>query len=435
MALRRTQGKHKEWVVEVSLVSYVLLILAVVFLLILLWSVVHQRTTAVQVPDIDRFVDALPSIAGATRAEILPGNRVQVLQNGHGFFPPFLADILSARRTIDLETYVWWKGRICARVADALAAAARRGVEVRITLDAVGSHKADKELLERMEKAGCRIARYHPFHWRDLGLLNNRTHRKVAVFDGKIGYIFGHGIAAEWTGDAEDEKHWRDTGLRVIGPAVNELQGTFAENWEEETGEVLVGDQYFPILRPDGPSRVQVVAASPHGGVSEIEILLKMALASAQREVWIENPYFIPDDSLVHLLALAVKRGVDVRVMVPGPVTDSSLVEHAGHHYFARLLRAGVKIYVYQRTLLHQKVMIVDGLWSLVGSTNLDDRSIYINDEASAGVIDPAVAGQLKAAFLRDARDAVEVKYDAWRSRSLWHRLLDGASYLANGEL
>src|SRR4029079_15497113 len=179
------------------------------------------------------------------------------------------------------------------------------------------------------------------FRWRDLGLLNNRTHRKIAVFDGKIGYIFGHGIAAEWTGDAEDEKHWRDTGLRVTGPAVNEIQGTFAENWEEETGEVLVGDQYFPILRPDGPSGVQVVAASPHGGVSEIELLLKMALASAQREVWMENPYFIPDDGLVGLLANAVKRGVDVRVMVPGPVTDSALVKHAGHFYFARLLRAG----------------------------------------------------------------------------------------------
>jgi cardiolipin synthase A/B len=435
MALRRTQGRHEEWIVEVSIVSYALLILAVAGLTLLLWSVEHQRTTVVRVPDIDRFVEALPSIAGATRAEILPGNRVQVLQNGDGFFPPFLADVLAARRTIDLETYVWWKGRICARVADALAAAARRGVEVRITLDALGSHKADEALLDRMRKAGCRIERYHPFHWREVGLLNNRTHRKVAVFDGRVGYIFGHGIAAEWTGNAQDPQHWRDTGLRIVGPAVNELQGTFAENWEEETGEVLVGDQYFPILRPAGPSRVQVVAASPHGGVSEIELLLKMALASAQREVWIENPYFIPDDGLVGLLTQAVKRGVDVRVMVPGPVTDSALVKHAGHYYFAELLRAGVRIWIYQRTLSHQKVMIVDGLWSLVGSTNLDDRSIYINDEASAGVIDPAVAGQLKAAFLKDARDSIEVKYGPWRARSLWHRLLDGASYLANGEL
>jgi len=435
MALRRTQGRHKEWVIEVSLVSYVLLILAVVGLSVLLWSVEHQRTTRVKVPAIDRLAEALPSIAGATRAEILPGNRVQVLQNGHGFFPPFLADILAARRTIDLETYVWWKGRICERVADALAAAARRGVEVRITLDAVGAHKADKELLDRMRKAGCRIELYHPFHWRDLGLLNNRTHRKVAVFDGRIGYIFGHGIAAEWTGGAEDAKHWRDTGLRIVGPGVNEIQGTFAENWEEETGEVLVGDKYFPILRPAGPSRVQVVAASPHGGVSEIELLLKMALASAQHEILIENPYFIPDDGLVALLGQAVKRGVDVRVMVPGPVTDSALVKHAGHYYFTRLLRAGVKLYIYQRTLSHQKVMVIDGLWSLVGSTNLDDRSIYINDEASAGVIDPAVAGELKAAFARDLRDSIEVRYDAWRSRPLWHRLLDGASYLANGEL
>jgi cardiolipin synthase len=435
MAIRRTQGKHKEWLVEVSLVGYILLILAALGLVVLLWSVEHQRTTHVRVPAIDRFSEALPSIAGLARAEILPGNRVQVLQNGDGFFPLFLADILAARRTINLETYVWWKGRICARVADALAAAARRGVEVRITLDAIGAHKADKDLLAGMRQAGCRIELYHPFHLRDLGLLNNRTHRKVAVFDGRVGYIFGHGIAAEWTGDAQDAKHWRDTGLRIAGPVVNELQGTFAENWGEETGELMVGEKYFPALRPVGGSRVQVVAASPHGGVSEIEILLKMALASAQHEILIENPYFIPDDGLVALLANAVQRGVDVRIMVPGPVTDSALVKHAGHYYFTALLRAGVKLYIYNRTLSHQKVMIIDGLWSLVGSTNLDDRSIYINDEASAGVIDPAVAKQLKSAFAHDLEDSTEVRYGPWRSRSIWHRLLDWSSYLANGEL
>ncbi len=421
--------------VEVSLVGYILLILAALGLVVLLWSVEHQRTTHVRVPAIDRFSEALPSIAGLARAEILPGNRVQVLQNGDGFFPLFLADILAARRTINLETYVWWKGRICARVADALAAAARRGVEVRITLDAIGSHKADKDLLKEMRQAGCRIELYHPFHLRDLGLINNRTHRKVAVFDGRVGYIFGHGIAAEWTGDAQDAEHWRDTGLRIAGPVVNELQGTFAENWGEETGELMVGEKYFPALRPAGTSRVQVVAASPHGGVSEIEILLKMALASAQHEILIENPYFIPDDGLVALLANAVQRGVDVRIMVPGPVTDSALVKHAGHYYFTALLRAGVKLYIYNRTLSHQKVMIIDGLWSLVGSTNLDDRSIYINDEASAGVIDPAVAKQLKAAFAHDLENSTEVRLGPWRSRSIWHRLLDWSSYLANGEL
>jgi len=434
MEIKR-RGKRRERVIEVSLVSFVLLILTVVGLLVLLWSVEHQRTTHARIPAIDHFSEALPSIAGIAHAEILPGNRVRVLQNGRGFFPPFLADILAARRTIDLETYVWWKGRICAQVAAALAAAARRGVEVRITLDALGAHKADEHLLEAMQKAGCHVELYHPFHLRDLGLLNNRTHRKIAVFDGRVGYIFGHGIAAEWTGDAEDAHHWRDTGLRFEGPIVNALQGGFAENWEEETGEVLVGEKYFPRLVPVGPSRAQVVAAAPHGGVSEIELLLKMALASAQREVLIQNPYFIPDDGLVKLLADDVRRGVDVRVMVPGPVTDSALVKHAGHYYFTELLRSGVRLYVYNRTLLHQKVMVVDGLWSLVGSTNLDDRSIYINDEASAGVIDSAIAAQLKAAFGRDLQDSTEVRFGPWRSRPLTHRLLDGLAYLTNGEL
>jgi cardiolipin synthase len=435
MAIRRTPGRQREWVVEVSLLSFGLLIFAVVGLAVLLWSVVHQRTTHVKIPAIVRFSEALPSIAGIARAEILPGNRVRVLQNGDGFFPVFLADVLAARRSIDLETYVWWKGRICERVARELAAAARRGVEVRITLDALGAHKSDERLLARMRSAGCRIELYHPIRLRDLGLLNNRTHRKVAVIDGRIGYIFGHGFAAEWTGDAQDARHWRDTGLRIEGPAVNELQGAFVENWEEETGEVLVGEKYFPALHPAGNSRVQVVAASPHGGVSDIDLLLKMALAGAQRELLVENPYFIPDDELVELLAGAVKRGVDVRIMVPGPVTDSALVEHAGHYYFTELLRAGVKLYVYRRTLLHQKVMIVDGLWSLVGSTNLDDRSIYINDEASAAVIDPAVARELKSAFVHDLEDCSEIRYPAWRSRPLGHRILDGLAYIANGEL
>ena len=425
--------------VLVSLWILIVLVGAVVVLALLLWSVQRERETHVRVPDIDRFAEALPSIASLTHAAVLPGNRVEVLQDGDGFFPPLLRDIAAARDSIHIETYVWWEGEICRQVAAALAARAQDGVEVRLTLDAVGAQKMDDGLRELMQRAGVRIVHYHPFHWTDLGLFNNRTHRKVAVFDGRVAYVFGHGFAQEWVGRGQDADHWRDTGLRLEGPIVNAVQGVFAENWMEETSEVLVGERYFPTLPPAGPPseqvRAQMIASSPHGGVSELELLLKLAIASARERLFIQNPYFIPDAELVEMLGRAVQRGVDVRIMVPGPVTDSAVVKHAGHYHFEELLRRRVRLFEYQRTLLHQKVMVVDGLWSLVGSTNFDDRSLDINDEASVAVLDRGVAAELAAAFERDLQDSIEIRLDAWLDRGLWHRLLDGLSYPLNEQL
>ncbi|HXO22559.1 MAG TPA: phospholipase D-like domain-containing protein [Thermoanaerobaculia bacterium] len=421
--------------IEVSRWTLVVLILFVAVLVLLLFSVVHQRKTSVSVPDIESFAEALPSITGMTGVSVIPGNRVQVLQNGDQFFPALLSDIAAAKQTIDIETYVWWRGEICARVAGALAAKARQGVEVRLTVDAFGAHLMDNRLAAEMRAAGVRILAYHPLAWNSLGLINNRTHRKVAVFDGRVGHIFGLGIAEEWTGHAQDARHWRDTGLRLEGPIAGALQGVFAENWVEGTGEVLVGEKYFPRPVAAGTVRVHVEASSPHGGVSDLELLLKMAIASAQKEVIIENPYFIPNQDLVALLGRAVRRGVDVKLLLPGPVSDSKLVEHAGHYHYDELLRKGIKIYEFQPTLNHQKIMIVDGLWSLVGSTNLDDRSIYINDEASVGVIDAGVAGELKAAFARDLQRAVRILPAAWARRGLWDRFLDRTCYAVNMEI
>jgi cardiolipin synthase A/B len=422
-------------VIQVSVWTLAALVGAIAVLVLLLWSVQRERESHVKVPDLDRFAEALPSIAGLTRSAILPGNAVTVLQNGDGFFPPLFRDIAAARSSIHLETYVWWEGEICRRVAEALAGRAREGVEVRLTLDAVGAGKMDDRLRELMQKAGVRIVHYHPFHWTDLGLFNNRTHRKVAVFDGRIGYVFGHGIAQEWVGHAQDAEHWRDTGLRLEGPIVNAVQAVFAENWMEETSEVLAGERFFPALPAAGEIRAQMISSSPHGGVSETELLLKLAIASARERLLIQNPYFIPDAELVEMLGRAVKRGVEVRIMVPGPVTDSATVKHAGHYYFEDLLRHGVKLYEYQLTLSHQKVMVVDGLWSLVGSTNFDDRSLDINDEASVGIIDRDIAAQLTAAFEHDLESAVEFRLDAWKKRGAWHRFVDWISYPLNEQL
>ena len=402
---------------------------------LLLWSARREHESHVRVPALIDFREDLPSIANLTGSPVIGGNRAAVLQDGDELFPALFRDVAAARRSIHLETYVWWRGDICRRLARALETKVRQGVEVRLTLDAIGSNRGENRLFREMEHAGCKIAWFHPFHLTDIGLINNRTHRKLAVFDGRVAYVFGHGIARQWTGHGQDAKHWRDTGVRLEGPVVSAVQGVFADNWMDQTAEVIAGEKYFPRLDAVGPVRAHVTAGSPQGGVSKLEVLLKLAIASAKRELLIQNPYFIPDDELVALLENAVRRGVAVRIMVPGPVTDSATVRHAGHRCFDDLLSHGVQIYEYEKTLLHQKVMVVDGEWSLVGSTNFDDRSLGINDEASVGMIDRQVAASLRAAFAHDLESCRELQLKSWRERGVWHRLIDRVAYLVNDQL
>ncbi|HSF42008.1 MAG TPA: phospholipase D-like domain-containing protein [Thermoanaerobaculia bacterium] len=430
----RRPGKPRR-IIEVPFWGAVFYVGLLILLLLFLWSTRRERESHVRVPDLQSFEQALPSIAGLTGSPIQSGNSVRILQNGDGFFPVLFEDIEKARESIHLETYVWWEGEICDRLARALAEKARQGVEVRLTLDAAGSTKANKELFEMLAEAGGKVSYYHPFQLKDIGLFNNRTHRKLAILDGRVAHVFGHGIAQEWTGDAQDEEHWRDTGVRLEGPIVNSVQAVFAENWVEQTAEVLVGQKYFPALPAAGNVRAHMTASSPQGGVSQLEMLYKLAIATSQKELIIQNPYFIPDGELVGLLERAVKRGVDVRIMVPGPVTDSSVVRHAGHRHYQELLDKGIRICEYQPTLSHQKIMIVDRVWSHVGSTNFDDRSLDINDEASVGLIDEGVAGELRDAFENDLKVCKGLDAESWQQRSLWHKLIDRGSYLLNEQL
>jgi cardiolipin synthase A/B len=270
----------------------------------------------------------------------------------------------------------------------------------------------------------------------NIGRMNDRTHRKIAVIDGRIGFIGGHGIAEQWTGNAQDRDHWRDTFVRCEGPVVNTLQGVFCENWIEETGRVPAGEKYFPQLEPCGDVDAHVAFASPRGSVSAVQMLYYLAIAAAERELLIANPYFLPHADAIDELKNAVRRGVDVRIMLPSAdVIDTPIVQHASHHHFGDLLASGVRIFEYHKTLCHQKVVIVDGVWSCVGSTNFDDRSFQLNDEVSIGFTSEDVARQLRRAWEDDMRDATEVRFEEWRGRGLWHKLLDGGAFLLRREL
>jgi cardiolipin synthase len=422
--------------VRVPIVMFTATVLVVVGLTIMLWSAERGRKTHLAVKNPGEFSAMLPSIVGLTQSSLERGNTVQLLENGDGFFPLLLRDIAGARESIHIESYIWWKGKICEDVATALAAKARQGVEVRLLVDASGGHKMDGKLHDLMVSAGCQVRDFHPIRISNLGRLNNRDHRKEAIIDGRIGYIGGYGFAEEWTGHGQDRDHWRDTGLRVEGPIVNRLQSAFSENWVEETGEIPAGLKYFPAPVATGPTAAHLAYTSPTGSVSAVQVLYYLAISSARKSIVIQNPYMLPDDDAIKALGDAVRRGVDVRVMVPATTsTDSPIVQHASHHRFGLLLQNGVKIWEFQRTLLHQKIIVVDGIWACVGSTNFDDRSLQLNDEISMGVLDPQLAAQLTAAFDDDLKACQQRHLEEWKHRPLWHKAIDGLAYLGSSQL
>jgi len=392
-------------------------------------------------PYLEMDLDALPplgddmqALAAITGGAVSSGNDCRVLQNG-ALFPAMEADIAAARHTIHLETFVWTRGELERRLVDLLIREARAGVRVRVLIDAMGSIGSDSANLERMTEAGVHLSEYCRPHWWNLRRFNHRTHRKLLIVDGAIGYAFGHGIADQWLGDGQDEDHWRDTALRVDGPVVQALQSVFLENWIEETHCVPAGEGSFPRLEARGSSDAHVVSSASGDAVSSVALLYTLAIASARREVIIQNPYFAPDDGVCELLGMMVKRGVAVHLMVPGGRTDSPFVRRAGCHLYARLLSNGVRLYEFGPTLLHQKVVIVDGIWSHIGSTNFDARSLSLNEEVGIGVRDANIAQQLKTAFQGDLRRSRELSLEQWRRRRWWSRAFDWFAYQVHDQL
>ncbi|HEX6087858.1 MAG TPA: cardiolipin synthase [Thermoanaerobaculia bacterium] len=422
--------------VRFPIVAFIGGIFLLALLTLLLWSEKRHPEIELHVKDPGELAVLLPSIAGLTHSTLEPGNSMQVLQNGDAFWPALMRDIAAARETVHIESFIWYDGKLARQIAALLAQKAKQGVEVRVLVDASGGRQLKGDVQEMLEDAGVKIAHFHPIRFSNLGRLNNRDHRKLMIVDGRIGYIGGFCIADEWLGNAEHRKSYRDTGLRITGPVVNRLQAAFAENWIEETGDVPAGDKYFPKIAPTGTTVAHLAYTSPDNSVSAVSLLYYMAIKAARREILIQNPYMLPDQQGIALLADAVARGVEVRLMMPSDdATDSALVQHASHHHFGTLLKKGVKIYEYNKTLLHQKVIVVDGVWSCVGSTNFDERSFQLNDEVSIGVVDPVIAAQLRAAFFDDLRSTNERKFDEWKDRSLYHKTIDGVAYLGRSQL
>lgn len=366
------------------------------------------------------------SMAGLYGSNLLDGNRIEPLVNGDEIFPAMLDAIRSAEVSINFETYIYWSGRIARDFAEALAERSRAGVEVRVLMDWVGSAPMEAALITQMEAAGVSVVRFRPPHWYTLDKINNRTHRKFLVVDGSLGFTGGVGIADEWLGDARSPEEWRETHYRISGPVVAMLQGAFVSNWVEDTGEVLQGPDFFPQLDPVGDTVAQLVISSA-GSRNYIHLMLMTALAAAKQHIRLASPYFVPDDIAIAQLLAARARGVEIDILVPGPLIDNQAVRHASRALWGPLLEAGVSIHEYQPTFLHAKLLVVDEVFASVGSTNFDERSFRLNDEANLNVYDPDFARQAAALFDADLNDARRVSLGEWQERPLRTRIWDWA--------
>src|SRR5688500_5275636 len=377
----------------------------------------------------------LRSIGQLLPPAILGGNKVTPLVNGDQIFPAMLVAIRGAERTISFETYIYWSGRIGREFAEALAERARAGVKVHVLLDWVGAGKMDDELLELMQGAGVEVLKYHPLRWYNLGRLNNRTHRKLLIVDGRVGFTGGVGIADEWLGNAEDPDHWRDSHYRVVGPAVAQMQAAFMDNWIKTNSLVLHGEEYFPAIDTAGPHLAQVFTSSAGEGSESVRLMYLLSIASARRSIRISASYFVPDSLSLETLVSARERGVEVEIIVPGEHIDAEVVRKASRGRWGRLLEAGVKIYEFQPTMYHCKVMIVDETWVSVGSTNFDNRSFSLNDEANLNILDPEFAAEQVAVFAEDRARSREITYDAWRRRPWQEKVQEWAAGLLRSQL
>lgn len=368
--------------------------------------------------------DPLDVLGEQTTSPITSGNQIDLLVNGEEIFPSMLEAIEGAEETVEFLTFIYWQGDVALDCADALSAAAGRGVRVRVLLDAFGAKSMSSELIDRLEAAGCEVAWYHPISWYTLKRLNNRTHRKVLVVDRKVGFTGGVGIAEEWTGTAQDPDHWRDDHFRIEGPVVRHLHAAFAENWRRATGEVLAHPIPLDSLAEAGTARATPLATSPRGRESDIGVLYWLLFQRAERSIDIATPYFVPDASMVEAIVATAGRGIRVRLLVPGPHLDKKVVQWASYASFGDLIDAGVEVWEYQPTMMHVKSVVADGRWSMIGSANFDNRSFELNDELVLLVEDTGLAERITGQFEKDLELSKRMSREEIGRIRLYKRLL-----------
>lgn len=379
-----------------------------------------------------QFLRELGAILGPP---IVSGNAFVNLENGVEIFPAMLEAIRGAERSITFETYIYWSGDVGREFADALSERARAGVKVHVLIDWLGSQKMDEALLERMKSAGVQVELFHPLSWYHLGRVNNRTHRKLLVVDGRIGFTGGVGIADNWSGDAQDPEHWRDSHYRAEGPVVAQMQGAFIDNWIEATGIILQGKDYFPPIDDAGDAPAQVFKSSPEGGGNSMLLMYLLPLAAAERSIDLSASYFVPDTLTLRALVDALERGVEVRIIAPGKHIDFEVVRRASRAMWGELLAAGAEIYEYQPTMFHCKTLIVDGMLVSVGSTNFDNRSFRLNYEANLNIYDAAFAARTTAVFENDILQSRRITYGMWKARPWREKLMERAATLLAPQL
>jgi cardiolipin synthase len=385
--------------------------------------------------DDPQFIRSMSLLLGPP---VAPGNRYRVLLNGDEIFPSMLEGIRGAKKTITFETFIYWSGEIGAQFAQALAEKARAGVAVHVLLDWVGCKKMDHRYLEELRRAGAEVIQYHKPHWSGLGRMNNRTHRKLLVIDGHIGFTGGVGIAQEWTGHAQDPKHWRDTHFRVEGPVVGHMQSVFLDNWIKATGNVLHGPKYFPEIGelPDATDGLaHMFSSSPTNGADDMELMYLMAITAASRTIHLASAYFVPDGLAINALVEAARRGVKVKIVTPGKRIDTHTVREASRACWGDLLRAGIEIHEYQPTMFHCKLLVVDEFLVSVGSTNFDSRSFKLNDEANLNIYDREFARQQSAIFEADIAKSDRITLEKWLHRPWTEKLIEKAVPLLDWQL
>ena len=366
------------------------------------------------------FAHMLQSVGSGA---LLRGNKVTVLPNGEQYYPAELGAIKNATHSVNIEAYIFSKGKMSQQFVDALADRARNGVKVKLLLDATGSMTTTRDYLQPILDAGGQAEFYHPLRWYSWDRINNRTHREMMIIDGKRAFIGGAGVADHWMYAEKGKQRWRDTMVMVEGPVVNDIQGTFVENWIEASGELIVGTDYYPIMEATGNVPAMVISSSAGVGRStRARMIFQTLIASAQQTVYISTPYFLPDESIRQELVKAAKRGVDVRIITPGVHSDHALTRSSSRRLYGEILEAGAKIFEYQPAMIHVKALLVDGKWSVIGSTNIDNRSFELNDEVNLAAFDGEMTAGLTRDFMSDLNESRQVTFQQWKSRPLWER-------------